>query len=163
MTYARTKKSAVDRMPKAGIWYYRVSTVVKFLPGKNIGHIPLYLEAEKYQGALYRGNKKKKADPQKKWMNSVSKAAATAKGSSAVIDIFAVSEQPRKRPAERKKFMNYLKFISPGWFSKELQSVDIIHKIHVDGDTSVNQNQNNEKKRSADTANVDANATKKQK
>ena len=67
---------------------YRVSTVVKFLPGKNIGHIPaVSLKPRSIKGLYGRGNKKKKADPQEKWMNSVSKAAATAKGSSAVIDM----------------------------------------------------------------------------
>ena len=61
--------------------------------------------------------------------------------------------------------MNYLKnSYRQAGSQRNFKAVwDIIHKIHVDGDTSVNQNQNNEKKRSADTANVDANATKKQK
>ena len=162
------KKSAVDKHCQRcrDCWYLSCVDCGKVFAGEEYRtHTSCISEAEKYQGALYRGNKKKKADPQEKWMNSVSKAAATAKGSSAVIDMLRYLSNQENVPRKEKKFMNYLKnSYRQAGSQRNFKAVwDIIHKIHVDGDTSVNQNQNNEKKRSADTANIDANATKKQK
>ena len=101
-----SKKSAVDKhccQRCRDCWYLSCVDCGKvFAREEYRTHTSCISEAEKYQGALYRGNKKKKADPQEKWMNSVSKAAATAKGSSAVIDMLRYLSNQENVPRKEK-------------------------------------------------------------
>ena len=131
------KKSAVDKhcMRCRDCWYLSCVDCGKVFAGEEYrSHTSCISEAEKYQGALYRGNKKKngKVDPQEKWMNSVRKAATSSKGSRTIVDMLRYLNNQDNIPRKEKKFMNYLKnsYRQPGAQSEFKKVWDIIYKIH---------------------------------
>ena len=151
------KKSAVDKhcMRCRDCWYLSCVDCGKVFAGEEYrSHTSCISEAEKYQGALYRGNKKKngKVDPQEKWMNSVRKAATSSKGSRTIVDMLRYLNNQDNIPRKEKKFMNYLKnsYRQPGAQSEFKKVWDIIYKIHNEDNPKTNNNNNSNVKKTED-------------
>lgn len=148
------KKNAVDKHCTRcrDCWYLSCVDCGKVFAGEEFrSHTSCISEAEKYQGALYKGNKKKngKVDPQEKWMNSVRKAATSSKGSRIVVDMLRYLNNQDNVPRKEKKFMNYLKNSYRQQASQnDFKTVwDVIYKIHHEDDSNNNNNNSNNKKR----------------